>query len=188
MLQGFTLKYSFNRVKTQIKAIERGSIHKQLVIEQNTQWPNQVNVGLARAAAVTGDFRLTPFKFSSLGINRIELQLDRMVEEIAYTPTDQPAKSYCKLASMLDRNESGHSFWVSFDKLKSVNNPYASILLCWSFLRGVPLIQRGNNNSQPSVQFSSWWEPIGSYRSGKQWYSAEWFNHSYGESSVLWTF
>ena len=125
LLQGTTLKYPLNRIKTQVKAVERGSVHKQIIIEQNTQRPNRVIVGLVKAAAVAGDFKLNPFKFSRSNLSRIELQLDGMGEGIVYSPADQPARPYCKLASMLDRNESGHPFGVTFDEWKNVNNLYA---------------------------------------------------------------
>ena len=55
LLQGTTLKYSFNLIKTQVKAVKRGSVYKQIIIEQNAQGPNKVIVGLVKAAAVAGD-------------------------------------------------------------------------------------------------------------------------------------
>ena len=76
LLQGATLKYPLNRIKTQIKAVAWGSVYKQIIIEQNTQRPNRVIVGLVKAAAATGDFKLNPFKFSRSNLSRIELQLD----------------------------------------------------------------------------------------------------------------
>ena len=55
LLQGTTLKYPLNRIKTQIKAVEWGSVHKQIIIEQNTPQPNKVIVGLVKAAAAARD-------------------------------------------------------------------------------------------------------------------------------------
>ena len=54
--------------------------------------------------------------FSRSNLSRIELQLDGMKERIVYSPADQPVRPYCNLASMLDRNKSGHLFRVTFDK------------------------------------------------------------------------
>lgn len=75
-----------------------GTVHKQIIVEQNTQRPNRITLGLVKAAAVSGEFALNSFKFARYVLNHIELQIDRL---------------YCKLASMLDSNESGNSFGVT---------------------------------------------------------------------------
>ena len=75
MLQGTTVKYPLNRIKTQAKAIERGTVYKQIIIEQNTQHSSRVIVELVKVAAVTGDFALNSFKFARYGLNCIEPQL-----------------------------------------------------------------------------------------------------------------
>ena len=59
-----TLRHFRNKIKTQVKAVEQESVHKQIIIEQNTQQPNRVIVSLVKAATVAGDFKLNPFKFS----------------------------------------------------------------------------------------------------------------------------
>ena len=78
-----------------------------------------------KAAAVAGGFALNPFKFAQYGLNRIELQLDGTGEGIAYSPADHSSRLYCILASMLGRNKSGHSFGITFDEWKTVNDLYA---------------------------------------------------------------
>ena len=78
------------------------------LIEQNTQRPNRVTVGLIKATAVAGDFKLSPFKFSKFYLSSIELQLDGIGKGIVYSPADQPARPYCKFESILDKNESRH--------------------------------------------------------------------------------
>ena len=94
-------------------------------------------VVLVKAAAVAGDFALNPVKFAQYGLNRIKLQLDGIEEVIAYFPADHPARACCKLASMLNGNESGHSFGVTYNEWKTVNNLYAfdfsADLSCESF-------------------------------------------------------
>ena len=71
---------------------------------------------------MAGDFKLNLFKFSRSNLSRIELQLDGMGEGIVYSPADQPARPYCKLASMLDENKNGNLFGVTFDEWINVNN------------------------------------------------------------------
>ena len=115
MQQGTTVKYLLNRVKTQVKAIEQGTVHKQIIVNQNTRRLSRVIVGLLKAAAVAGDFALNPFKFAQYNPDHIELQFDG-IEGGPYSPAGHPSRPYCKLANMLIRKESGHLFRLTFDE------------------------------------------------------------------------
>ena len=192
-LQGTTPKYPLNWIKTQVKAVEQGLVHKQIIIKQNTQWPNRVIVGLVKAAAVAGDFQLNPFKFSRFNLSSIELQLDGMGEGIVHSTADQPVRPYCKLASTLDKK-----IWVDthlklFLMREKCEQLLCLCLFCGSFTRRVPLVQRGDADSKASVFNSCYEQLAGIYLQIKWLSSSDWStkDHSDGKfcavkSSTLW--
>jgi hypothetical protein len=128
LMEGATVKYPIDRTRVSYYTVDRGAVQSSFKLDQSVQRPNRVVIGFVDAEALNGHFGKNPYAFKPYGLTSIELELSSLGERIKFEPSfgtgSGLARPYAKLASLVDRFDTGTAFGVTLSEWASNYNLY----------------------------------------------------------------
>jgi hypothetical protein len=128
LVDGATVKYPIDRTRVSYYNVDQGAVQSSFKLDQSVQRPNRVVIGFVDAEAINGNFGKNPYAFKPYGLTSIELELSALGERIKFEPSFETgsglARPYAKLASLVDRLDSGSPFGLTLPEWASKYNLY----------------------------------------------------------------
>jgi hypothetical protein len=128
LLEGATVKYPIDRTRVSYYNVDQGAVQSSFKLDQSVQRPNRVVIGFVDSEALNGNFVKNPYAFKPYGLTSIELELSALGERIKFEPSFATgsglARPYAKLASLVDRFDSGSAFGVTLTEWATKYNLY----------------------------------------------------------------
>jgi hypothetical protein len=128
LLDGATVKYPIDRTRVSYYTVDQGAVQSSFKLDQSVQRPNRVVIGFVDAEALNGHFVKNPYAFKPYGLTSIELELSALGERIKFEPSFTTgsglARPYAKLASLVDRLDTGSPFGITLTEWQNKYNLY----------------------------------------------------------------